>query len=500
MQFLKEIIGLSYFHFYPVIDEFVPQGAKNQQLYLAIRDGEVTTDQEASRLIYGNESVEKKYIMLKKRLKQQVTDNYFRLLSQANDVVPSSLQGRLDYLKQLTIIHTLMGQGRYSIARQLLHYQQKAAITQLDLTALQEGLHLLRRIASYQGERVAFRRHDAQLKEVTQQIALLQKVQGYYEAVRLEHRRCLAPSASVAKLARQYVDEVQQSQQYSPHPLTGFYIRALKMVSLFHEGNVSGFRRMLFFQRQHTQRYPVLSSYDTVTNADLLVMEYLSAQRPQNQWELVHMAIKDSRDESLPMTAWLELRSVECIHWLRTVQYQQALKVCQQLESEVEEETLVMSPHDRGQWMLFRTYTSYLLRRTLTEVFQPSASPESLATIEIVIQPLLTDTPGYGWQWLILKMLLWIENPFVSVKYFLRQIDAYARRHMAEQSERSRLFFQKVRATIAEQPSRLSSGYSQPALPPPSGHDRLRELIPYEILWESTFARDLDQRDLPVDK
>ena len=483
MQYLKEIIGLSYFHFYPTIEDFVPQGAKNQQLYLAVRDGEVTTDQEASYLIYGDSSVGKKYIMLKKRLKQQVTDNYFLLLSRTNEIVPSSLQGRLDYLKQLTIIHTLLGQGRYSLARQLLHYQQKAAATQLDLIALQEGGQLLRRMASYQGERVAFRRYDVQLQEVTQQIAYLQKAQSYYEAVRLEHRRCLAPSASVAALAQQHAASLRQVRKEVDHPLIRFYARLLKMIYLFHQGNASVFRRMLFFQQQQTLRHPALATYDTVANADLAAMEYLFTHHPERQQTMVQQAIRSSQDESLPMTAWLELRMLECIHWLRAADYSRALKVCRQLESEVEEETFAMSPHDRGQWMLLKTYASYLVRIT-SDNLPVYIAVEPLATTEGIIQPLLTDTSGYGWQWLIFKMLLWLENPSLSAKHFLRQVDAYARRHAAGQSERSRLFFQKVRAMIATRRHTTSTS-DYLSLPSPTVHDRLRELVPYETLWES---------------
>ena len=490
MQFLQEIIGLSYFHFYPEIEEFLPQGAKNRRLYQAIRNGEVMTDQEASRLIYGSDSAGKKYIMLKQRLKQQVTDNYFRLLSQTNEVAPASLQRRLDYLKQLTIVYTLMGQGRYPLARQLLYYQQKAAAAQFDLTAVQEGVGLLRRMAGYQGERAAFRRYDTQLQRVRQLANHLQQAQQYYESVRVEHRRHMPPSTLVATLAQKYAVQVQRWQRGNPHPAIGFYGRLLKLVARFHRSDLSKFRRTLFFQRQQIQRYSPLATYDTLANADLLAMEYLSTQHPENQSWIVEQTIRGSRDESLPVAAWLALREVEYTHWLRTADYPRAKQVCQQLETETEGETFAMPPHDQARWALFHAYAWYLLRKTSPETAVVTVSQSPVAVVEAAVQSLLTDTAGYGWQWFILKLLLWLETPFMPRKHFLRQIDAYARRHLPRQSERAACFFQEVRSVITGRYDYRTDETCQWPWPAPANHDSLRELVPYEVLWKSIDFQD----------
>ena len=485
MQFLQEIIGLSYIHFYPAVENFLPQGAKNQQLYKAIRDGEVTTDQEASRLIYGSDSAGKKYTMLKQRLKQQVTNNYFRLLSKTSEVSPASLQRRLDYLKQLTIVHTLMGQGRYSLARQLLYYQQKAAAAQFDLFAVQEGLQLLRRIAGYQGEKAAFRRFDTQFQQVARQTRRLQESQRHYESVRLEHRRHLAPSAAVAKLAHQAVTQANQGQQDEPHPIISFYERLLKLFTYFHQGELSRFRRLLFFQRQQMKHHSPLTAYDPLADADLLTMEYLTVQHPKNQSEVVQQAIYGSQDESLPAAARLALREIECVHWLRMAEYRRAEQVCEQLKTETEEETFLMPAHDQARWNLFHAYASYLLRSTQERATPATTQRESMAAVEAAVQPLLTDASGYGWQWFILKMLLWIEDPTLSAKHFIRQIDAYARRHLPQQSLRGAEFFQGIRTVIAGQYRSKISSVDELRLPAPSEQDSLRELVSYEVLWES---------------
>ena len=496
MQFLQEIIGLSYFHFYPEIDEFLPQGAKNRKLYQAIRNGEVTSDQEASRLIYGSGSVGKKYIMLKKRLKQQVTDNYFRLLSQTNEVAPAALQRRLDYLKQLTIVYTLMGQGRYPLARQLLHYQQKTAAAHFDLAAVQEGTELLRRIAGYQGDRSAFRRYNAQLQRASQQARYLQEARNCYELVRAEHRRHVPPSAVVADLAHEYTTRVQRWQQEYSHPAIGFYGRLLRLTTQFHQGNLSPFRRTLFFQQQQVERHPPLASYDVTASADLLAMEYLSTQHPEDRSEVAKKTVRGSRDESLPVTAWLALREVEYTHWLRATDYRRAEQLCQQLETEVGGETLVMPLHDQARWALFHAYASYLLRSVeRRRGTMPMPSEKSVAALETVVQPLLVDSIGYGWQWFTLKILLWHENPFLPKKHFLRQIDAYARRHSANQSERTNYFFRKVRSLVAGQRDRELNEASELPWPVLTDHDRLRELVSYEVLWKSANVNNNARED-----
>ena len=154
MQFLQEIIRLSYFHFYPEVEYFSPPEAKNERLYRAIRDGEVSTNEEARQLIYGDRSATKKYTMLKQRLKIQVINRYYELLSQTDseELLPV-LKHRLDYLKNLTIVHTLIRRGRYALAQQFLNHHQRAAEAQFDLLAVQEGLQLQHQLASYQGSR-----------------------------------------------------------------------------------------------------------------------------------------------------------------------------------------------------------------------------------------------------------------------------------------------------------------------------------------------------------
>lgn len=478
MQFLQDLIGLSYFHFYPAIEQFLPPGTKNQQLYRAIRDGEVTTDEEARRLIYGNEQAGKKYNMLKKRLKQQVADHYFQLLSKTDDTAPHPLRHRMDHLKQLTIAHTLVGQGRYVLARQLLYYQQKAAAAQLDLVAVQEGLQLLRRMAGYQDDRPAFRRYDAQLRKTSQRVQRLREAQGYYEAVRLEHRRHWPLATTVATLAQTCATKVPRSR--SDHqPVTAFYGQLLKLIALFHGDKLTQFRRVLSLLQQHIERHPALATYDPVAQADLLAMEYLSTPQPEGQSRVVQQIIQGSRDESLPAAAWVTLREVECIHWLRTGRYDRAERMAQQL---VHEETLVLSAADRGRWVFFQAYASYLRRATSSSGSATSAP--SLAAREVDLQSLLNDAAGYGWQWALLKMLLWLEQPFMPARPFLSQLDAYAQRHLARQSERTTQFFRHLRTLIAHHRDQkpLPPPSDDTLLPPPTASDHLRELVPYELL------------------
>ena len=473
MQFLQDIIGLSYFHFYPAIEDFLPPGAKNQQLYRAIRDGEVSTDEEASQLIYGDPKAGKKYDMLKKRLKQQVADHYFQLLSQSNEGPSLPLKHRMDNLKQLVIARTLMGQGQYAQARQLLRYQQQTADTQFDLSMMLEGLLLLRQMAGYQGDRVRFRRYDAQLKKLNQQTYHLRELRGSYEVVRIEHRRRWPFAPVVVDLAQSCLAQGEQESRSNRHPASTFYLRMLKLTLALHAGNTTQLRRMLSLQKQHIERHPVLKTYDPVASADLLAIEYLSTNHPEDQSLVVQQTIHGSRDESLPVAAWLTLREIECIHWLRAKNYERAEQIAQQLASE---EVPAISSHDKSRWILLRTYATYL---------QDQILEESLSSLENNLQPLLSDASGYGWQWTILKMLLWIKEPHLPVRSFLSLLDAYAQRHLARQSKRSAIFFQQLRAVIAHRRDEKEVVYQVDdlKLPSPSVRDSLQELIPCEILW-----------------
>ena len=490
MQFLQEIIGLSYFHFYPEVEQFSPPGVKNERLYRAIRDGEVTTDEEARQLIYGDRAATKKYTMLKQRLKSQLIDYFYKLLSQTDTETPlPALKYRLDYLKQLTIVHTLIRRGRYALAQQLLSHHQRAAEAQFDLLAVQEGLQLQHQLASYQGKQAACEAYYAQLQKTSRQAEALRQARSYYHAVRLEHRRRLAPSTVVATQAQALADEVRRWQRQTPHPAVGFYGRHLTLLSCFHRGDWTHFRRAAFFQQQHLLRHPMLPVLDPVANADRLAMQYWTTRHPGSQSTVVQQTVRGSRDESLPVVAWLVLREVECVHWLRVGDYQRAGQVCQQLTGE--EDALIASPYDRARWELYRTYATYLLRNTAAASpprFAEDAASHSLSAQETSLQPLLTDV-GYSWQWFILKILLWLERPFAEPTHFLAQLDAYAHRHLADQTERSTYLYRQLRARVVQQNGgRETISSSESSWPVASERDILQEIVPYEQLAATTIA------------
>ena len=495
MQFLQEIIGLAYFHFYPQVEQFSPPGAKNERLYRAIRDGEVTTDEEARELIYGSRSATKKYTMLKQRLKIQVIDHYYELLSQTDseELLPV-LKHRLDYLKNLTIVHTLIRRGRYALAQQLLNHHQRAAEAQFDLLAVQEGLQLQHELASYRGKQTACEHYYAQLQKTSRQAEALRQARGYYHALRLEHRRRLAPSAPVAEQALTFAAAVRQWQRQTPHPAVGFYGRHLKLLAYFHRGDWTRFRRTVFFQQQHLHRHAALPGLDPVANADRLAMQYWSTPHLGSQSEVVQRTITGSRDESLPVVAWLVLREVECVHWLRMGDYRRAGQVCQQLVGE--EDGLIASPYDRARWELYRTYAAYLLRNASAKPgppLAPDTTSGSLSALEANLQPLLTDA-GYGWQWFILKILLWLEHPFAKPAHFLAQVDAYAHRHLANQTERSAYFYQQLRARVVRQnrDRKTPSSSTESHWPVASERDVLQEIVPYERLAAAMIGQYSD--------
>ena len=486
MQTLQDIIGLSYFQFYPAIEDFLPQGAKNQQLYLAVRDGQVTTDDEARRLMYGSQTAGKKYNMLKKRLKQQVADHYLQLLAQSEDAPSRPFRHQIDRLKQFIIARTLISQGRYTPARQLLQQQQQIADTQLDLALAQDALQLLRKIASYQGDRVRFRKYDAAFQKVHQQVYCLHQIQSFYETVRMEHRRRWAPSVSVAELIQGYLHDDQPSTQpgypIERHPLVSFYYRMVKLTLLLHQGNLTQFRRLLTTQKQQNERYAVLKDYDPVAQADLLAMSYLSAPYSKVAQPVIAEIIERSRDESLPVIAWHTLREATCLHWLRQAEYTQALQIARQL---INEDAATVSPYDQARWLLFQTFIQYLSEDESTLPVQ------RITAIETALQPLLTDTTGYGWQWVLLKMLLWIDQRFLPVRTFLPPVDAFVQRHRSRQSERTIQFFQQLRTVIGDIRDQKDNSIRRPdlVLSSPTSRDRLQEIVPYETLWQTMLAR-----------
>ena len=191
-----------------------------------------------------------------------------------------------------------------------------------------------------------------------------------------------------------------------------------------------------------------------------------------------------SRDESLPVVAWLVLREVGVRALAARENYRRAGQVCQQLAGE--EDALIASPYDRARWKLYRTYTTYLLRHTAAASpsrFTEDAASHSLSALEASLQPLLVNA-GYGWQWFLLKILLWLERRFAEPIHFLAQLDAYAHRHLAGQTERGTCFYRQLRARVVQRNSRREtiSTSSDGHWPVASGRDILQEIVPYERL------------------
>lgn len=202
------------------------------RLYQGIRDGEFTTDEEAARAIFGTDATEKKYLMLKSRVKARLLSTLM-FLDNANSRYELAV---IQCARGIFSAQILLQNGARSTAEAMLHstlnQAEKFELTDVAMNCLLK----LRYSAAFIGNKAAFDEYRQRYREKEELYVAESRAEEYYQVLVLPFGKSSSnrPELSVEALA--FVEETERLRR----PRTSFKLEMTHFRLKVMAGQISG--------------------------------------------------------------------------------------------------------------------------------------------------------------------------------------------------------------------------------------------------------------------
>jgi hypothetical protein len=474
-----------------LFDETHRQKASNYfKLFNGIQQQKYLSDEDAARDIYDCLPSEKKYLILKTRLRQKLLNTLFFLHFEDNTA--SALDAAFECNRNLYLAKILLLNESFSLAVPLLEKTLKKA-QQFSLTEIVwECARLLR---SHHSRKQAYREFElySELTDRTRKIMLAEETaQKYYEEM-------LTPTARAAyqklpETAGEYIRAVQADfEQYLTPRLALYFFRMrclayrylpdyLSLLLVLDELETTHAEHFSVFSQTERQEFILLKS-----EAYLHLRHYASGVAHLGQMEVV-----------MPVhtPAWMELQRYGFLLAMHTGNYKAAALVFKKVTESIGFRQV--SEEQKGGWEVFQVYLHFIYKHLKIKEIRPSIQnarmPFQLSGFLSRTLPLDKERKDFHLALLLGQLLFFLKkNDTESMRKTVAEMQRYCRRFpkkdpyfrvesfvsmlgcMVEEDFR---FYQtrKLTETTLEEIRKMPSEYQ--------GGSRGLEILPYEQVWD----------------
>ncbi len=489
MEEIKDLIKIITDHTrrnLPLLDlkNQLPNGNKEMNLFLGIKNGEFNTDEEASKGIYGSEKVDFKFRMLKSRLNRKLLNHLFFMEFPADSLSKSAhlYQEALDYLHfsrmLLQIDEVKLG---CKLLYKTLDFAKECEFTGIVVDCLRE----LRQVYAMTYRPKLFQNIKNQINEFDK----LERVEEEAEAIFQENR--LMINSSVNNRKKDY----------------GSIGKAIARLKKLHEKTNSYNIYERYFKLQ-IWYYELNGKYEEVLAfVDKLKAEYENEQINQQRFDLLfvnkakgHAFIKLRKHEAgsilleemlsevdASSRAWYAFAEQFVTVNIQSGQFGKASEVLIRVISNKSFERL--EEDEILKWNIFRAYLYYLTgNKKIIKKFDYKSFVEN--TPEFI-----KDRAGYHVAILILQIMNLLNGDVGKLHKKLDAMDDYLARYLNNSFSRRTKTFGKLLHKIEDHNRdinmiNLKSKYLRDRLSETEVAARSFvdfELVPYELLWEKAM-------------
>ncbi len=489
MEEIKDLIKIITDHTrrnLPLLDlkNQLPNGNKEMNLFLGIKNGEFNTDEEASKGIYGSEKVDFKFRMLKSRLNRKLLNHLFFMEFPADSLSKSAhlYQEALDYLHfsrmLLQIDEVKLG---CKLLYKTLDFAKECEFTGIVVDCLRE----LRQVYAMTYRPKLFQNIKNQINEFDK----LERVEEEAEAIFQENK--LMINSSVNNRKKDY----------------GSIGKAIARLKKLHEKTNSYNIYERYFKLQ-IWYYELNGKYEEVLAfVDKLKAEYENEQINQQRFDLLfvnkakgHAFIKLRKHEAgsifleemlsevdASSRAWYAFAEQFVTVNIQSGQFDKASEVLIRVISNKSFERL--EEDEILKWNIFRAYLYYLTgNKKIIKKFDYKSFVEN--TPEFI-----KDRAGYHVAILILQIMNLLSGDVGKLHKKLDAMDDYLARYLNNSFSRRTKTFGKLLHKIEDHNRdinmiNLKSKYLRDRLSETEVAARSFvdfELVPYELLWEKAM-------------
>lgn len=501
MNSLRELISLITRKRIKKVELFDESNRNKASNYYKLFDGintrKYATDAEAARDIYDCLPSEKKYLILKTRLKQKLLNTLF-FLDYEGDKSTEYQKALYECNRQLYAIKVLMMSDARRLAvpmaEKTLHLAQEYELYSVVL----DCARILREYHSYSNYQ-EFLDYTAIVQEAEQRFQLENTAEQYYQELTALYTKSKGNRLKVKKLAEKYYKTLEESlQPKSSVKLRLFYFRI----------------KMLFYQLSDDYA----AAIEVVKQAEAFVGQTPTFHSPAQREELAiqklnyYLHAKDFTNGEAHIKQSVGLftnnnankntfQEYELLLALHAGEYLKAAEVFNKAVSQSGFRMLSEGKKDR--WRTFQAYLHYLYKHQKIKEIRPLIQNSKT---NFQLNEFLESKPGFAKESrglnvaiLTVQILFWLEkmNTERLVEY-INEIEKYARRYpkkdanfrsecfitlLTTMRDENFRFYQTRKATerVYEEMREVMMVYQ--------GGNRALEVLPYEMLWATVLEK-----------
>ena len=469
-----------------------PNGNKELNLFMGIKNDSFKTDMEASRGIYGSSEVDFKFRMLKSRLNRKLLNHLF-FIDYSILKMPKSYLLRQECQDYLHFSRALLTVGEKKLASKLL-YKTVDLASECEFTELAiDGLKELRNVYASDYRPKLFQNVKQQLGEFQERLDEEEQADAVYYETTLQinstinnRKKDLQYLVESLGFLKEKCDQIQSYNIYEKY--FNLKIRHFEL-----DGDFNG---LLEYVAQLEQEFELGHINENRFDPSILWLAQLNAFQKLNRFkEGVSLAEQKLAGMEPEDNLWLDITEYLFLMLMHMNDFSQAGIILQKVIDKN-----VLSQKDEitnKKWDVYRGYTYYM-----------TGNPRLIDNFDY--QSFITDTPDYKKEMagvnsalIFLQIISGLKDDLTTLDKKLDAIDDYIGKYLNNSfGKRTKLFYKLLQKVI-------SNDRDYESVMPKSKYleDKLKEttivpdvfadveVVSYDYLWESIQRKLVDMRN-----
>jgi hypothetical protein len=499
MEKLQEIVRVVGRKRIKKIEVFNDQGASNRgslyyKFYRGLKEGKFNSDEDAAKQLFGTDPADKKYLMLKSRVRTRLMNTLF-FLEKSNSRYEQAIYkcNRNLVAAKYLLLNGARVSGE-SLLRTTAHEAEKFGLTDIAVSCLR----VLRYRASFSGNETEFKRLNQRFKELQGILDAEYLAEEYYQLITIPYVKSLSVRPELAKQAFQYLKEIEGLRKKdTSFELEMHYFRLKVMahqIAIQHRHVIStclDAEKFLHKNKHIAQniRFGEFAFYRMI--AYMHLGEYEAGKDTAN------LALKYYQKGSMN---WMIFEEYYFLLAMHTGNYAKAAEIYAEVVGHARFQQL--DETRREKWRIFEAFLKYMAKDALDEELHLKDDQSRFNIFKFLndVPTFSRDKRGLNISILILQVLFLLDRgDFGGIIQRAEALKIYASRYLKQDENfRSNCFLKMVlmmekRDFDFDSTSKTTEKYynklRNSALNYQNGNVANIEVIPYEQLWGTILEK-----------
>lgn len=263
-----------------------PRNSLYYKLYKGIKDGRFKTDEDAARELFGCEPTNKRYLMLKSRVRTRLINTLFFLENSTSRYQQAVYQSNRNLVAaKLLVLNGARSTG-IAMLKSTLHEAVKYNVTEVAV----ECLRNLRYQSSFLGKENEFKKYNMRFQEAKKILEAEWRAEECFQLVSIPFVKSNSVKSEVAEMANEFVEEIKELRKdKSSFTLEMNYFRLViirDQIIQNHEGVIKSCREATNFLNSHVEfdqkaRYGEFAIYQIIACLNLRKYDEWNAMAPK---------------------------------------------------------------------------------------------------------------------------------------------------------------------------------------------------------------------------